>query len=193
MTSVAGDFYDFIVANDKQAGLLIADVSGHGVPAALIAIHGQTGCDITTQRGRRSLQFLSRMNSALLGNTKNQFVTAAYVHLDSESQKLRYSAAGHPPMLLLRQGNAQEIEENGLMLAAFDFAKYSNATHRLEQAIDCCSIPMGSSKPQTPQGNSLVRIPCRISCARHPAFRLPRLQIASSPPWDSGLCPRTMT
>ena len=37
MTSVAGDFYDFIVADEKQAGLLIADVSGHGVPAALIA------------------------------------------------------------------------------------------------------------------------------------------------------------
>jgi len=37
MTSVAGDFYDFIVADDRQAGLLIADVSGHGVPAALIA------------------------------------------------------------------------------------------------------------------------------------------------------------
>ena len=37
MTSVAGDFYDFLVASDTQAGLLIADVSGHGVPAALIA------------------------------------------------------------------------------------------------------------------------------------------------------------
>jgi sigma-B regulation protein RsbU (phosphoserine phosphatase) len=69
----------------------------------------------------------------LLGNTQNQFVTAAYLHLNSESQELRYSAAGHPPMLLLRQGNVQEVQENGLMLAAFDFARYSNAAHRLEQ------------------------------------------------------------
>ena len=37
MTSVAGDFYDFLIADQKHAGLLIADVSGHGVPAALIA------------------------------------------------------------------------------------------------------------------------------------------------------------
>ena len=37
MTSVAGDFYDYIIADDHQVGLLIADVSGHGVPAALIA------------------------------------------------------------------------------------------------------------------------------------------------------------
>ena len=132
MTSVAGDFYDFIVADDRQAGLLIADVSGHGVPAALIA--SMVKLAATSQRAEAAdpSSFLAGMNTALLGNTQNQFVTAAYVHLDSESQELRYSAAGHPPMLLLRQGSVRPIEENGLMLAAFDFAKYSNVTHRLE-------------------------------------------------------------
>src|ERR1039458_10825483 len=59
-------------------------------------------------------------------------LTAAYVYLNAESRELRYSAAGHPPMLLLRNDGVIEIEENGLMLAAFDFASYSNATHRLE-------------------------------------------------------------
>jgi len=132
MTSVAGDFYDFIVADDRQAGLLIADVSGHGVPAALIA--SMVKLAATSQRAQAAdpSSFLAGMNTALLGNTQNQFGTAAYVHLDSESQELRYSAAGHPPMLLLRQGSVQPIEENGLMLAAFDFAKYSNAAHHLE-------------------------------------------------------------
>jgi len=103
MTSVAGDFYDFLTASDTQAGLLIADVSGHGVPAALC------------------------------GNTQNQFVTAAYVHLNSEAGELRYSAAGHPPMLLLRNGKASRIEENGLMLAAFDFAAYTNTAQPLSR------------------------------------------------------------
>jgi phosphoserine phosphatase RsbU/P len=132
MTSVAGDFYDCIVAEDKRAGLLIADVSGHCVPAALIA--SMVKLAATSQRAKAAdpSSFLAGMNSALLGNTQNQFVTAAYVHLDSESRELRYSAAGHPPMLLLRQGSVREIEENGLMLAAFEFAKYSNATHGLE-------------------------------------------------------------
>jgi len=132
MTSVAGDFYDFIVADDKQAGLLIADVSGHGVPAALIA--SMVKLAATSQRANAAdpSGLLSGMNAALFGNTQNQFVTAAYVHLDSESRELRYSAAGHPPMLLLRQGEITEIAENGLMLAAFDFAQYSNAAHRLE-------------------------------------------------------------
>jgi len=77
--------------------------------------------------------FLSHINAILCGNTQNQFVTAAYVHLDSAAQELRYSAAGHPPMLLLRRGQITEVEENGLMLAAFNFATYSNAIHSLEQ------------------------------------------------------------
>jgi phosphoserine phosphatase RsbU/P len=62
----------------------------------------------------------------------DQFVTAAYVHLNAKSGELRYSAAGHPPMLLLRNGAVAKVEENGLMLAAFDFASYANAVHKLE-------------------------------------------------------------
>jgi len=131
MTSVAGDFYDFLVGSDTQAGLLIADVSGHGVPAALIA--SMVKLAATSQRSHADdpAQLLTGMNAALCGNTQNQFVTAAYVHLDSEAGELRYSAAGHPPMLLLRNGKASGIEENGLMLAAFDFAAYTNAAQPL--------------------------------------------------------------
>jgi sigma-B regulation protein RsbU (phosphoserine phosphatase) len=132
MTSVAGDFYDYVVADDTRAGLLIADVSGHGVPAALIA--SMVKLAATSQRSRADdpAAVLLGMNSALHGNTQNQFVTAAYVYVDAEAQELRYSAAGHPPMLLLRDGKVIEISENGLMLAAFDFATYSSRPHSLK-------------------------------------------------------------
>jgi len=132
MTSVAGDFYDYVVAEDKRAGLLIADVSGHGVPAALIA--SMVKLAATSQRSRADdpAAVLLGMNSALHGNTQNQFVTAAYVYLDADGKELRYSAAGHPPMLLLRDGNVIEISENGLMLAAFDFASYISRAHSLK-------------------------------------------------------------
>jgi len=133
MTSVAGDFYDFIVADERQAGLLIADVSGHGVPAALIASMVKLAATSQRDHAADPSSLLAGMNAALFGNTQNQFVTAAYVHLDVESRELRYSAAGHPPMLLLRNGNVQVVTENGLMLAAFDFATYSNVAHKLEQ------------------------------------------------------------
>jgi len=132
MNSVAGDFYDFIVADNTQAGLLIADVSGHGVPAALIAFMVKLAA--TSQRANAAdpSALLAGMNTALFGNTQEQFVTAAYVHLDSTSRRLKYSAAGHPPMLLLRNGEVSPIVENGLMLAAFDFATYTSADYPLQ-------------------------------------------------------------
>ena len=132
MSSVAGDLYDYIIADDHQVGLLIADVSGHGVPAALIASMVKLAAASQRAVAGDPSRFLSGMNSALLGNTQNQFVTAAYVHLNSESGELRYSAAAHPPLLLLRSGRVTQIEKNGLMLAAFASASYSTAVHKLE-------------------------------------------------------------
>jgi phosphoserine phosphatase RsbU/P len=131
MTSVAGDFYDFLVSDDRQAGLLIADVSGHGVPAALIA--SMVKLAASSQRGNAAnpSDLLKGMNAALCGNTQNQFVTAAYVHLDAELRELRYSAAGHPPMLLLRGGEVTSVIENGLMLAAFDSSEYTTTVRPL--------------------------------------------------------------
>ena len=131
MTSVAGDFYDFLLGDDRQAGLLIADVSGHGVPAALIASMVKMAA-IATRLCCGSGRVAFRDERRSLWESQQQFVTAAYVHLDSQTGELRYSAAGHPPMLVLRRGEVTEIEENGLMLAAFSFATYLNAVSSLE-------------------------------------------------------------
>lgn len=132
MTSVAGDFYDYTIADDQQVGLLIADVSGHGVPAALIASMVKLAAASQRRVAADPCQFMAGMNTALLGNTQNQFVTAAYVYLNAELGELRYSAAAHPPMLLLRNGGVTPIEQNGLMLAAFSFASYSTGVHKLQ-------------------------------------------------------------
>jgi sigma-B regulation protein RsbU (phosphoserine phosphatase) len=131
MTSVAGDFYDYVLPEPNKAGFLIADVSGHGVPAALIASMVKLAAGSQRANAAEPGKFLSGMNSALCGNTQGQFVTAAYLHVDSVLGQFRYSAAGHPPMLLLREGTVQQVEENGLILAAFDFASYSEVNRPL--------------------------------------------------------------
>lgn len=132
MTSVAGDLYDFLVADDRHAGLLIADVSGHGVPAALIA--SMVKMAATSQRAQAAdpAALLAGMNAALCGNTQGQYVTAAYAYLDAEGGKLHYSAAGHPAMLLLRNGAVTEITENGMLLAAVDGALYDSKVLTLQ-------------------------------------------------------------
>jgi sigma-B regulation protein RsbU (phosphoserine phosphatase) len=126
MTSVAGDFYDFLLADDQHAGLLIADVSGHGVPAALIASMVKMAATSQRAQAAHPAALLAGMNAALCGNTQGQYVTAAYAYLDAQSRELHYSAAGHPAMLLLRDGAVIEIAENGMLLAAVEDANYSN-------------------------------------------------------------------
>ena len=132
MTSVAGDLYDFLRVDAHSAGLLIADVSGHGVPAALIASMVKMAATSQREQAEHPAKLLAGMNAALCGNTQGQFVTAAYVHLDAETRELRYAAAGHPSMLLLRGGRVQEIIENGLLLAAVESATYTEKSMPME-------------------------------------------------------------
>jgi sigma-B regulation protein RsbU (phosphoserine phosphatase) len=130
--SVAGDFYDVIAADADHVGLLIADVSGHGVPAALIASMVKMAAVSQRDNAAHPAQLLTGMNRALCGNTQGQYVTAAYVFVDGENKELRYAAAGHPSMLRLRNGTVSEIAENGLLLAAVDGAAYTDVAVALE-------------------------------------------------------------
>jgi sigma-B regulation protein RsbU (phosphoserine phosphatase) len=132
MTSVAGDLYDYVVADAKQVGLLIADVSGHGVPAALIASMVKMAASSQRPNAAHPALLLAGMNQALCGNTQGQYVTAAYVHLDAQSGELRYAAAGHPCMLLLRNGAITEVAENGLLLAAVNSVNYTDRSIAME-------------------------------------------------------------
>jgi phosphoserine phosphatase RsbU/P len=132
MRSVAGDFYDFIGTEPGKVGLLIADVSGHGIPAALIASMVKMAASSQRANAAHPARLLAGMNAALCGSTQGQFVTAAYVHLDGAVRELRYAAAGHPSMLLMRDGRVVEIAENGLLLAATEAARYSEKLMELE-------------------------------------------------------------
>jgi serine phosphatase RsbU (regulator of sigma subunit) len=126
MTSVAGDFYDFIVVDDKHLGILMADVSGHGLPSALIASMLQVALTAQSANASEPAKVLSGLNQALCGKFTSSFVTAAYVYLDLKDNFIRYASAGHPPLLLFRasSGKATKVLENGLILGMFPEATY---------------------------------------------------------------------
>jgi len=128
MTSVAGDFYDFLVVDQKHIGILVADVSGHGMPAALIASMLKIAFAAQAANAAHPEQVLSGLNLALCGKFQHHYVTAAYVFLDLEKRTLTYAGAGHPPLLLCHKSAAcvQEVCENGLFLGKFDFATYAS-------------------------------------------------------------------
>jgi sigma-B regulation protein RsbU (phosphoserine phosphatase) len=127
MGSVAGDFYDFIIVDEQHVGILIADVSGHGLPAALIASMLQVA--LTAQFGHASEpgRVLAGLNQALCGKFRQDFVTAAYLFVDMEKSSMSYAGAGHPPLLLWRGSTATAVEvcENGLLLGHFPEETYS--------------------------------------------------------------------
>lgn len=128
MTSVAGDFYDFIIVDDKHVGILIADVSGHGLPSALIASMLQVALAGQAANASDPVRVLSGLNQALCGKFEHNFVTAAYVYVDTEKKMMTYAGAGHPPLLLWRNsaGKVDEVVENGLFLGMFPEAKYAS-------------------------------------------------------------------
>jgi serine phosphatase RsbU (regulator of sigma subunit) len=128
MTSVAGDFYDFIIVDEKHLGILVADVSGHGMPAALIASMLKIALAAQTAHAADPAQVLLGLNQALYGKFQHHYVTAAYLFVDMAKRTLTYAGAGHPPMLLWSQSSrgVREVAENGLFLGKFDFATYSS-------------------------------------------------------------------
>lgn len=127
MSLVAGDFYDFIVVDEKRVGILVADVSGHGLPAALIAAMLKVAFAAQSPHAGDPARVLSGLNQSLCGKFKHHFVTAAYVFVDMEKNSIKYAGAGHPPLLLWHQSteSVSEVLENGLLLGFFPAAPYS--------------------------------------------------------------------
>jgi phosphoserine phosphatase RsbU/P len=134
MSAVAGDFYDFILVDEKHLGVLIADVSGHGLPAALIASMLKVALSAQIPHACDPARVLAGLNQSLCGMFRSHYVTAAYLMLDLEKNIVSYAGAGHPPLLLWRkrEGVAREFQENGFFLGPFAEATYSAILLQLE-------------------------------------------------------------
>jgi serine phosphatase RsbU (regulator of sigma subunit) len=139
MSAVAGDFYDFLCLDEKRVGILVADVTGHGVPAALIASMLKVAFAGQASHAHDPVRVLTGLNRSLCGKFEEHFVTAAYLFVDLEKGLLHYSAAGHPPLMLASGavGDVREIEENGLMLGMFPEAAYSSVEIRVSPGNRC--------------------------------------------------------
>jgi serine phosphatase RsbU (regulator of sigma subunit) len=150
MTAVAGDFYDFIQVDEKHIGILVADVSGHGMPAALIASMLKIALAAQSLNAADPAEVLLGLNTALCGKFQHHYVTAAYVYLDMEKQLLRYAGAGHPPILHWTSsiGEVKDILENGMFLGRFDFATYTTVEMPISRDAWCLMYTDGI--PETP-------------------------------------------
>ena len=131
MTEVAGDLYDFVITPSGQLGILVADVSGHGVPAAIVA--SMVKIALAVQEGEISDPgtVLTRMNHALFGRFERAYVTAVFALIDPKARTLTYASAGHPSPLLRRgDGRLESLDERGIVLGFLPEVIYTSAVIR---------------------------------------------------------------
>ncbi len=102
MEKVGGDFFDYR-AGERDLGVLMADVSGHGVPAALIVSIVKVAFWFQKTLLPLPAELFARMNQILLTNTGDEFVTACYAYIDLDTHRLTVGNAGHPPILLMKR------------------------------------------------------------------------------------------
>lgn len=125
---VGGDYYDFIPVTESRVGIAIADVSGKGIPAALI-MAGFRMCLLAEIRNEFSIRAVMRKVNVLLHESteRNKFVTAFYGVLDQRSRFFTFSNAGHNPPILVRQdGPIEYLEDGGLALGVLPDSHYED-------------------------------------------------------------------
>ena len=123
MSQTSGDIYDVFEAEDDSVYLFVADAMGHGTAAALLTMMVSAGLR-SLDRTLSPAVMLSSLNEVLLKRSTGLYVTAVLARL-APNGGLTVAHAGHPPMLLMRSGDAQALpcRQGGFALGMFDTAR----------------------------------------------------------------------
>ncbi len=168
---MGGDFYDVLDAGDGAVGLLLADVSGHGVNAALVTGMLKVQMADSVHAGA-PVPFLQDINAALvpLLNEKGLFLTLAYAVLDPVQGRLEYASAGHSPLVVLDpDGDSRELGSTGPPIGMLDTLPVEAGADSLEPGgsvwlyTDGLYEPVAIGRPGAGRGwlADLIRDACR--------------------------------
>ncbi len=125
--SIGGDYYDFIQINEDQFLFCIADVSGKGIPAALMMSNFQASLRTLVRQTPLLQEVVTELNYQLLSNGKGQhFITFFAGMYDRGRSRLKYVNAGHNPPVMLRQGVPELLESGTTILGVFDELPFLN-------------------------------------------------------------------
>ena len=119
---VGGDFYDYFAVDDRRVVLVLADVAGKGVPAALLVSTVQSALRAFAEAAMGPLQVVEQLNRTVLRSAAaGKFVTLFYGELDHAARRLRYVNAGHlHPRLRRSDGGLETLSTGGMPLGLFD-------------------------------------------------------------------------
>lgn len=131
---VGGDYFDVLKFDDDTVALCIADVSGKGLPAALLMANLQATVKAYASKQMRPREMCETINRVMYDNiARNKFITFFYAMLFADQMQLIYSNAGHnPPIVSARDGSAMLLERGGAVLGVFKEWQYEEGQISLE-------------------------------------------------------------
>jgi sigma-B regulation protein RsbU (phosphoserine phosphatase) len=132
---VGGDFYDFFLIDDDHLGIVMADVSGKGVPAALFMMISKTILQSCAMLGRSAAEILTKTNEALCSNNQvEMFVTVWLGILEISTGKITAANAGHEYPVMKRKDGCFELfkDKHGFVIGGMDGVRYKEYTIQLE-------------------------------------------------------------
>jgi FixJ family two-component response regulator/anti-anti-sigma regulatory factor len=136
--NIGGDLYDVIRIDDRRIALLVADAAGHGLSAAMLAVHFRSQLQVIdpdTHVHHAPADVLAAVNRSLCDSlpVPGLFLTAVYCIIDTERREATVAAAGHPPLLWMRQGgDVERLPNTGPALGLDAEARYDE----LQIALD---------------------------------------------------------
>ncbi len=130
---VGGDYYDFIELPENKLGFAVGDVSGKGMPAALLMANLQASLRTLAQSNLPLEVLVGRLNTALHDNTSPEmFATFFFASLNSDQNRLSYVNAGHNFPILCGNGRLEQLSEGGLLLGVVPECRYASGCVTLE-------------------------------------------------------------
>jgi sigma-B regulation protein RsbU (phosphoserine phosphatase) len=138
---VSGDIYNIVRIDEQHIGFYIADVVGHGVPAALLTIFVKQALVMreTIENNYRIFapaEVMDKLNSRMAAQKLSgyQFATCCYCLLNLKTLQLTYARAGHPYPILIRRGEKpRQLEIRGSLLGVFEQSEYVQETIQLQR------------------------------------------------------------
>lgn len=156
MSGVAGDFYGFPRVLSNSLGIIVADVMGHGVAAALIASMVKVAVFNGAEGGLSPSKIVQELNRTLWKEAPGQLASAVYVELNQEGNLARYTAGGQPPPLLWRRGEQRidPLDSTGLLLGVRREEPYDDSTVQFAKGDRLLIYSDGLTEAENRKGES---------------------------------------
>jgi phosphoserine phosphatase RsbU/P len=161
---VSGDYYDFLKMENNRLAVVLGDISGKGISAALLmaaiqsSIHAQFADGVMPgapedYRPASPAEVVTRLNRQLYESTPpEKYATFFYAVYDTALRTLTYTNAGHPPPFLFRNGTVQRLSEGGTVVGLFAAASYSQAVIELHPGDLILAFTDGMTEPENSFG-----------------------------------------